>query len=497
MTDHAALSPSARHRWAECPASVREEAKYPDESSAAADDGTHTHTLLDTALKALQPPATFVGKTLTDHVGSFTVDEARAARAAVAYDYVMKRTEGVTSVIICETRVDPVGFTGRFDQSGTVDVQIHLPHELEIIDYKDGMAPVEANAKQLRQYGVGALAEQLPGRFTTIRLTIVQPKLAAKGLPVVSTWVEGVEDFLRVEIPALIAEGAATDKPDAPFVPGDVQCKYCRARNNCQARANAGMAALSLSFPPVQELATVVASGPAIDRPVLAEQAVRSAVPDLASLAAQRDPNTMSNEQLRQILEAAPLIRQVIEGAEDEAEKRMKSGVAIDGLKLVNGRGSRAWAFPEEEMAGKLTSMGIPKGEIYITKLVSPAQAEKLTWTKRDGTKVTLTEKQLKRLESEYIVKMAGKLTVVSAADPRPAVTTDASSLFQPVTPHGHAPGGAPLSADGKPILNPMICASCGGAGFLLNTTTPCPQCTRPEPAPQPTSGDAIPDWMK
>ena len=36
-----------RDRWSACPGSVREEAKYPDTSSPAAVDGTHTHTLLD------------------------------------------------------------------------------------------------------------------------------------------------------------------------------------------------------------------------------------------------------------------------------------------------------------------------------------------------------------------------------------------------------------------------------------------------------------------
>ena len=48
MSAHAQLSPSKRHRWALCPGSIREEAKFPDErSGAAAIDGTHSHTLLE------------------------------------------------------------------------------------------------------------------------------------------------------------------------------------------------------------------------------------------------------------------------------------------------------------------------------------------------------------------------------------------------------------------------------------------------------------------
>ena len=90
----------------------------------------------------------------------------------------------------------------------------------------------------------------------------------------------------------------------------------------------------------------------------------------------------MSNEQLAKVLEAAPLVRQMIKVAEEEAMNRMKQGVTIPGFKAVNGNGSRHWAFPEDEMAAKLIGMGIPKSAVYKTELVSPAQAEKLTWEK-------------------------------------------------------------------------------------------------------------------
>jgi hypothetical protein len=77
--------------------------------------------------------------------------------------------------------------------------------------------------------------------------------------------------------------------------------------------------------------------------------------------------------------------------------------------------------------------MGIPKGAIYETKLISPAKAEKLSWSKRDGSKVTLSELQLKRLDQEYVSKLAGKPTVVSESDSRPAIVTNAAPLFSVV----------------------------------------------------------------
>lgn len=154
---------------------------------------------------------------------------------------------------------------------------------------------------------------------------------------------------------------------------------------------------------------------------------------DVAQQSADKDPTTMDDAQIRQIMEAAPLMRQLLEGVEAEALRRLQAGQTIPGLKLVHGRGSRAWALPEAEMAEKLVKMGIPKGAVYETKLVTPAKAEKLTWEKKDGTKVTLTDRQLSRMEQEYVVKMAGKLTVVPESDSRPAVITNAAPMFSAV----------------------------------------------------------------
>lgn len=148
----------------------------------------------------------------------------------------------------------------------------------------------------------------------------------------------------------------------------------------------------------------------------------------------------MTPERLREILEAAPLMRQMIESAEAEALRRLESGQSIPGLKLVNGRGSRVWAIKDDEVAEKLKGMGVPKDAIFKTSVVSPAQAKKLTWTNRKGETKQLSERQVKTLETEYIVKLGGKLTVAPESDPRPAVVRDATALFSPVTQPQPAP---------------------------------------------------------
>ena len=419
MTDHAMLSPSKRSRWAKCPGSIREEAKYPDQGSGpAAVDGTHSHTLLEHCIKnSLSDPMDQVGEKFVDHDGEFKVDTNRAARVMSAIEYIKTRAAEYNGMcqVISEQKVDPAFLLGRNDLSGTVDCQIIGGDTLELIDYKDGMSVVEAEGNmQLEQYAYGVLAAfKLPVNvqypITKVRMTIIQPKLALKGMKPITSHEVTVRSLLD-NIGTIVVQAAATDRPDAPLVPGESQCKFCRAKGSCAALAGNVMREVGIMFQPVVTHTL-----------------------DVAQQSADKDPSTMDDAQIRQIMEAAPLMRQLLEGVEKEALRRMEAGQSIPGFKLVNGRGSRAWALPEEEIADKLIKMGIPKGAVYETKLVTPAKAEKLTWEKRDGTEVRLTERQLKRMDQEYVVKMAGKLTVVSESDGRPAVVTNAAPLFSAV----------------------------------------------------------------
>ena len=427
MSDHAKLSPSKRSRWALCPGSIREEAKYPDTGSGpAAADGTHSHTLLEHCIKnGLQGSASnMIGLKMKDHEGEFVVDADRAARVQTALDYIdQRKTEMILSgvrgaYILTETRVDPEHLLGRSDLSGTVDVQIIGGDTIELIDYKDGMGIVTAEGNlQLEQYAYGVLAGlKLPVNgdypYKTVRMTIIQPKLALKGMKPITSHEVSVRSLLD-NMGTIITQAAATDKPDAPLVPGESQCKFCRAKGSCSALASNVMEGVGVMFQPVQTQNT-----------------------EIAQQAADKDPAKMDDQQLRQIMEGAPLMRQFLEAVEAETLRRLNGGVTIPGLKLVNGRGSRAWSLPEDQIAEKLIKMGVPKGAVYETKLVSPAKAEKLTWeATKAGEKIKkqLSDRQLKTLDQEYVVKMAGKLTVVPESDSRPAVITNAAPMFSAV----------------------------------------------------------------
>ena len=314
--------------------------------------------------------------------------------------------------VLSEQKVNPAHLVGRDDMAGTVDVQIFGGDTIELIDYKDGISPVDVKDNpQLFQYALGVLAEmKLPVNgnypYQWVRMTVIQPKLALKNMEPISSHVLHISDVLG-KLGHVIVAAKATDDPNAPLIPGDSQCKHCRAKGSCAALASNVMKEVGVMFQP-----TTVQTF------------------DIAQQAADKDPSTMDDQQIRQIMEAAPLMRQLLDSVEEEALRRLKGGKSIPGLKVVNGRGSRVWSLPEDQMAEKLIGMGIPKSAVYETKLVTPAKAEKLTWAKRDGSVKQLSDRQLKTLEQEYIVKMAGKLTVVPESDSRAAVVLDAAPMF-------------------------------------------------------------------
>lgn len=424
---HAALSPSKAHRYVRCPGSVRLEAQYPDVSNDAAIDGTHSHTLLQKCIEVgLMPASMFLNETLTDHEGSFTVDAQRASRVQVALDYITSRVaalkaKGIDVRVVTEERVDPKMWVERDDMSGTVDARIEgvTPCEfLEIIDYKDGMGVVVAEGnEQMELYAIGAFNGQ-----TQVTMTIIQPKLAAKGMsPVSSCPVDANHLFERAKV--YRDAGAATENPNAPLVPGDVQCKFCKAKGGCPELLKQSAAL----FAPVSDsqMAGALASF-VVPKPVAGS---------LVDNTITKSPDAMSPVDLAEVLKAAPLARQFFEAAEAEAERRMKLGQRVPGFKLVNGRGSRAWSLPEEQIAEKLMKLGIPKGEVYETKLLSPAKVEKLTWKNRAGEVQSLSKKKLSVIESEYVTHMVGKPTVAPDSDSRPAIVTDASAMFQSIAP--------------------------------------------------------------
>ncbi len=405
MSTHTAKSPSKFERIRLCPGSQREESRYPDQKGGpAAADGTHTHTLLELCIEnGVTDAEEYLNKTITDHEGEFTIDRDRCRRVNVALGYVYGRAAKALVDPVPEMRLESLEAFGRADMGGTCDVHLFSQTHrfLEVMDYKDGMGVVEPDCDQMKIYALMLVAKYGAENIDVVRLTIIQPKLEYRGEKGVVHVEIATLDLLK-DTAVFMTAAALADTPDAPLQPGDKQCKYCKHKGACAALTGSMMEASGISF---QNL-------------------------DVAKQAAEKNPTELTAEELRDLVEAAPLLRQLLEAVEAEALRRMEAGQTIEGLKVVRGRGSRSWMFDESEMAEKLKKFGIPKDALWKTSLISPAQAEKVVWEKRDGTRKQLSERQLKQMESEYIKKSTGKLTVVSAADPRESAIVSAVPMF-------------------------------------------------------------------
>ena len=409
MSQHARLAPSGGSRWFLCPGSVRELGLLPAKpSSAAAIDGTHSHTLLEHCIKGdMADPRNMVGITLKDHEGEFTVDPERAERVYTAIKYIKERSEKLHPVSIRpEEKVDAGQLIGREDITGTADVQLVSDNVLEIMDYKDGMAIVDVVENiQMSIYAVGAVAPYwtdygIP--FDTVRLTIIQPKSALKGLDPIRTWEVSV--FYLLEFVEKLRKAAeATDDPQAPLIPGEKQCYWCNAKGNCNEFAKWSAGKLGVKFG------------------------------EMAQAAAQRNPNELSDEQIRELVEATPVIKHMLEAVQEESMRRFETGHRVKGLKVTRNPGRRKWGMSADEVADRLRRMGVPKASCYKTSVVSPAQVNKLSWVNKKGEKKSLSERQLKTLDSEYMIRSQGSLKVVPESEAGEAVIIDASEMFESV----------------------------------------------------------------
>ena len=356
MSAHAKLGASNAHRWLMCPGSVAAEDGLPDTTSPAAAEGTVAHELAELALRT--------GATA---LNSFA-DHEMAEYVREYFEYVMLH-QGDNTLMI-EERVDysdwvPGGF-------GTADAIIIGDDKLHIVDLKYGMGVrVDAeNNPQGMLYALGVWAQY--GWMTDakeITISIVQPRLYS-----VSEWSIGVDDLLRwAEWAKQRAE--ATADPDAPRVPGESQCKFCKAKASCAALRDYTEAALMVSFSNLDDIPPA---------------------------------NTLTDDQMSAALEARPLIEAWLSAIADHAKTRLADGETFDGWKLVEGRSVRRWIDEGVATEALVNMLGL---DAYAPKkLLSPAQAEKALGK---GRKAEI---------GKLITKPMGAPTLAPASDNRPAI---------------------------------------------------------------------------
>ena len=375
---HAKLSPSGAHRWMACPGSVGLEAAFPDQSSAYAAEGTLAHTLASEHLDGSGlHPSQRIGEVHEVDGYTFTVDAAMADYVDNYCRLVREYADG--GLLLVEQRVPIEHVTGETGATGTSDaIVVHTAKRmLYVVDLKFGMGVRvdAADNPQLMMYALGAMEQCEPlGEFDQVCMVIHQPRLNH----VSEHWIY-VGDLWAFKRRA--AEAAElTRQPDAPLVPGEKQCRFCKAKATC---------------PALRAEVTEVVSGSATLDEFL--------VPDV----------TTGDNYLSVAMSKVGLVEDWCKAVRAEVERRLLAGQTVDGFKLVEGRrGNRKWSS-DAEVEALFKSFRLRQDEMYDYSLISPTKAEKLL---KD------TPKRWEKAEA-LISRAEGKPSVAPATDKRSSLT--------------------------------------------------------------------------
>ena len=370
---HALLSASGSHRWMACPPSARLEECCQNKESAAAKEGTVAHELCELKVKVQLGEDVSMSEYEALKENPLFTKEMDACTNIYA-DYCIDTAKEDHGLPLIEVELDlssyiPEGF-------GTVDCVIVSEKTLHVIDFKYGrgveVSPVENS--QLMIYALGAYDLYSPiYDFETVKLTIVQPRLSAEP----KTWecdVQHLLDFAEKLKP--IADLAF--KGGGEFAPSEHTCLFCKAKYTCRARADKNLATMFLQ---------------------------------------EKDPYTLSNDEIGEILAMVSDFPKWIKDLEDYALEQLLSGNEIKGYKAVEGRSSRVWS-DEKKAFETIIKDGTEEKDLYETVPLSLAKIEKL-----------LGKKKFASLVGEYVTKSQGKPTLTLSSDIRPSIQ-DVKSMF-------------------------------------------------------------------
>jgi hypothetical protein len=414
MSGHALFSPSAAHRWIECPGSFAYPANTQDGgSSSYADDGTASHWWASEALRLGEDAEKYIGDKLVINGATYAMDEDRAGHIQSYLDMVRQLALG--KHLYVEHWVDLSDWLGK-DQGGTCDAGIIEPGLVTAADFKYGMGEkveafyLDANGEeqpnhQLGLYAAGLVrdAELLGYTITGARLVVSQPRIGNH-----SEKVFPVAKIMALMDRAAYASGLAgaclvqTPQQAEQFMnPGDKTCRWCRAKAEC---------------------------------PKLAKFVADETRSDFETIAAD-PPGVMSTnkEYLGKAMVAVPLIRQWCTEIEAETAKAVQNGIQITGsdgkpLKFVEGKmGNRKWA---DEAAAEAALVGQLAEKAYEPKAIITASAAAKLLDKKK------TAALWNDVFSPLITRAPGKPILALGSDERPPYTGKAEAQeFDDVAP--------------------------------------------------------------
>lgn len=420
--DHALLSPSSAKKWLSCPASLACEVGIPNESGAAAVNGTAMHTLSEYALNAIKDGhqgqdfdvAKFFAPAASERVvvrnegkgpmviaadeqpGDVLVTDDFVAQVSKYVNYcapIMAAAEVVEiESRVSLTRILHPGFElngAKLETFGTADFVALLRHNrhreyiepvytLVVGDLKTGRHKVTAaENKQMMLYALGLLRKyRLSYDIRAVKLFIFQPY--AGGADEWDTTPTALEHFAKFAskqaLKALDAyQRGKKGLTPADFRPSNDACQWCRFSEKCNAKVKAASHT-------TDEMA------------------------DIGAL--ELTPDVLKAEW-----DKLPLMRQHIADIEKAMYTHLMAGKPMEGLKLVEGRpGNRAWS--DTAAVEKAIELLPEHAVMYKQTVLSPTEAEKAL--KGSGFWSTF---------EPLITRKPGQPSIAAADDKRPAWT--------------------------------------------------------------------------
>ena len=373
--NHALLSASSAHRWLACTPSARLEEQFPDTTSDAAKEGTLAHELAELKVRNYFKPHDVSKRKLTFAIKKMKEnplwDDEMLEHTDTYIDYIrdvsIKLPSDPYVEVEKQVRFDsyvPEGF-------GTADCIMIQGETLFVIDFKYGkgvLVSAEENP-QMMLYALGAYdACKLFYPIKQIRLAIVQPRLPDG----ISEWGCSLEQLLKFG--DYVKEKAAVAfKGDGEFVPGEKQCRFCRAKSQCRARAEENV---KLAF------------------------------------ATDKKPPLITNEEVGRYLEQGEDVARWLKDLQEFALSECLAGKKIPGWKAVEGRGSRDWIDMDAAFEKLLKSGVTEEPMLWEKKPLTLAQVEKL-----------IGKKDFQDAVGEFVVKRPGKPTLAKESDKRETIT--------------------------------------------------------------------------
>lgn len=395
-TKHALLSPSAASRWLHCTPAPRLEADLPECTSGYAEEGRLAHSVCElTAHKKFTGLNTRMYNNKIKNLKADPLWQDKMLTTANAYvehlaENAMKFDR--KPYVALEVKVDISDFVP--EAFGTCDCVMIGGDELIITDYKHGKGVLVSAQEnpQLMLYALGALKLYRPIYGDAIRrvsMHIDQPRLSNYS-------------GYSMAVSELQAWGENTVKPRAAaahmgmgeFVPGD-WCRFCRAKAQCRARANAHTA-----LEDFKDAKAIPGS--------IAADSIMSPAPPL-----------LTDAEIGDILTRGAALVDWYNSIREYAETTILNGGTIFGYKVVEGRSTRTWVDQDAALAA-LQAAGVEDAIIYDRVPKTLARLEKM-----------IGKTRFDELVGNMIMKAPGKPVLANEKDRRPAYSGAAADFSE------------------------------------------------------------------